>query len=96
MDDQGTVQGHTPSRKVSTRTPRHLQEKKSTNSTIYKYLSHHYVLRRSICFIVDTEFSGIFYHDKANKYVKQVFESLHNEDYFGYISLARKPFPEQS
>ena len=59
-------------------------------------MSHHYVLRRSICFIVDTEYSGIFYHEKANKYVKQVFESLDDEDYFGFISLDRTPFPEQS
>ena len=56
---------------------------------IYKFLSHHYVLKRSVCFIVDTEFSGIFYHEKANEYVRKVFNSLDSEDYFGYISLAR-------
>ena len=41
---------------------------------IYKYLSHHYVLRRSVVFIVDTEFSSVIYHDKANKYVWKFFK----------------------
>ena len=63
---------------------------------IYKYLSHHYVLRRSVVFIVDTEYSSVIYHDKANKYVKKFFKQLDPEDYFGYISLGKKGISDQS
>lgn len=42
--------------------------------TIHKYLSHHYVLRRSVVFVVDTEFESVIYHDKANRYVKKLFK----------------------
>ena len=69
-------------------------KKKTKNKMIYKYLSHHYVLRRSVVFIVDTEFTGVFYHDKANKYVRRVFDKLDPEDYFGYISLGKKRFED--
>ena len=63
---------------------------------IYKYLSHHYVLRRSVVFIVDTEYTSVIYHDKANKYVKKFFKQLDPEDYFGYISLGKKGISDQS
>ena len=66
------------------------KQQNAKNTMIYKYLSHHYVLRRSVVFIVDTEFTGVFYHDKANKYVKRVFDKLDPEDYFGYISLGKQ------
>ena len=78
------------------RTTKKLAKKKTKNKMIYKYLSHHYVLRRSVVFIVDTEFTGVFYHDKANKYVRRAFEKLDPEDYFGYISLGKKRFEDQS
>ena len=64
--------GHGPiSKKYS-----HLKMSKflSRNPMIYRYLSHHYILRRSVVFIVDTEFSGLAYHDKANKWVKKIFD----------------------
>ena len=48
--------------------------KEREKSMVYKYLSHHYVLRRSVVFIVDTEFSSVIYHDKANKYVSKFFK----------------------
>lgn len=38
---------------------------------IYDMLSHHYILRKSIVFIVDTEYSSVIYQDMANKYVKK-------------------------
>lgn len=57
-------------------------------TSIYKYLSHHYILRRSVVFIVDTQFDSFVYRDKAMKYVNEVFRHrLDDEDYFGFISL---------
>ena len=56
--------------------------------SIYKWLSHHYVRRRSIVFIVDSQFDSVVYRDKAMKYVRDFFgEALSDQDYFGYISL---------
>ena len=39
-------------------------------------LSHHYVLRKSIVFIVDTAFSNVIYQEKANKYAQKFFSKL--------------------
>ena len=83
-------------RKVSMRRTTKKKKPHTKNTMIYKYLSHHYVLRRSVVFIVDTEFTGMFYHEKANMYVKRIFKKLDKEDYFGYISLGKKRFEEQS
>lgn len=55
--------------------------------SIYKFLSHHYILRRSVVFIVDTQFDSVVYRDKAMKTVKDLFKNLDGEDFFGYISL---------
>ena len=55
--------------------------------SIYKYLSHHYILKRSVVFIVDSQFDSVVYRDKAMKYVSQFYGQLTDEDYFGYISL---------
>lgn len=55
--------------------------------SIYKYLSHHYILKRSVVFIVDSQFDSVLYRDKAMKYVSQFYGQLTDEDYFGYISL---------
>ena len=38
---------------------------------IYDMLSHHYILRKSIVFIVDTEYSSVIYQDLANKFIKK-------------------------
>ena len=56
--------------------------------SIYKWLSHHYIQRRSVVFIVDTQFDSVVYRDKAMKYVKDYYTTgLNDEDFFGYISL---------
>ena len=56
--------------------------------SIYKWLSHHYIRRRSVVFIVDSQFDSVFYRDRVMKYVKGTFsKSLSDKDYFGYISL---------
>ena len=57
---------------------------------IYAMLSHHYVQRKSVVFIVDTAFSNVVYQEKANKYAQEFFNKLDNQDYFGYISLGNK------
>merc|ERR1712151_394467 len=54
---------------------------------IYKYLSHHYVLKRSVVFIVGQDFDSVFYKEKAHQYVKEFFESMRPSDNFGYLSL---------
>ena len=41
--------------------------------SIYKFLSHHYILRRSVVFIVDTEYDSVVYRDKAMKNVRNFF-----------------------
>ena len=55
--------------------------------SIYKFLSHHYILRRSVVLIVDSQFDSVIYRDSAMKYVRQLFDGLDPEDHFGYISL---------
>ena len=52
-------------------------------------LSHHYILRKSVVFIVDTEYSSVIYQDMANRYAKKFFKELDGQDYFGYISLGK-------
>ena len=56
---------------------------------VYDMLSHHYILRKSVVFIVDTEFSSVRFQQKANKYAMKYFKKLNNEDFFGYISLGK-------
>mmetsp|Transcript_4884 Transcript_4884/g.5959 ORF Transcript_4884/g.5959 Transcript_4884/m.5959 type:complete len:198 (+) Transcript_4884:1357-1950(+) len=58
--------------------------------SIYKYLSHHYILKRSIVFIVDSQFDSVIFRDKVQKYVRDFFDGMDEEDYFGYISLDQK------
>ena len=44
-------------------------------------------MRRSIVFIVDSQFDATVYRDKAYQYVKEFYKGLSDEDYFGFISL---------
>lgn len=55
--------------------------------SIYKYLSHHYILKKSVVFIVDSQFDSLFYKDSAMKHVMKCYENLADQDYFGLISL---------
>ena len=52
-------------------------------------LSQHYVQRKSIIFIVDSEFSSVFYQDIAMAEVMECFEELDDQDYFGILSLGK-------
>jgi len=57
------------------------------SKSIYKLLSHHYITRRSVLFIIDTQYSSQFYKQKAIALVAQVFKELSPSDYFGLICL---------
>ena len=56
---------------------------------VYKYLSHHYCLKRSVVFIVDTDYSSQNYKWMANNYVKTFFKNMLPTDCFGYIHLGK-------
>ena len=58
-------------------------------NTIYKYLSHYYIMKRSVVFIVDTHFDSMAQWEKAGKLTKDFFESMPQTDHFGYISLGK-------
>lgn len=64
-------------------------------TVIYDILSHHYIHRKSVVFIVDTEYSSVIYRDLANKYVKKFFKNLSGKDHFGYISLGKDAMLDQ-
>ena len=58
-------------------------------TSIYKYLSHHYILRRSVVFIVDSQYDSVFFRDKAMSYTREYFDKqLDENDYFGFIPLS--------
>ena len=59
-------------------------------SSIYKYLSHHYIMRRSVVFIVDNEYDSVVYRDMTMRHARQFYGSLDDEDHFGFISLDAK------
>ena len=54
---------------------------------VLKHLSHHYVLKRSIVFIVDPYYQSELKNAQASKYINNFFESMPETDKFGYISL---------
>lgn len=62
-------------------------ERSQQSQTVYRSLSKHYIQRRSIVFIVDRKFQSVFFFERALDLVKQVFNSLHDEDYFGFLAL---------
>ena len=72
------------------------RKKPDRNRTIYKFLGHYYIQRRSVVFIVDNEFSGVYYHEKTNKFVNRIFQRLNAEDHFGFIGLSRQQMAYQS
>ena len=58
-------------------------------NTIYKHLSHHYILKRSFVFIADFSFDGIAIKDKATEFIMNFFDSLQPDDQFGFIGLGK-------
>ena len=57
--------------------------------SVYKYLSHHYILKRSIVFIFDTDYSSDSYKQMAAEYMNFFFNSMQPTDCFGLISLGK-------
>jgi len=60
-------------------------------TAIYKYLSHYYILKRSIVFIVDTNYDNMAYGTKSADLISEYFDSMPLTDHFGYISLDGSP-----
>lgn len=58
--------------------------------SVYKYLSHHYILDKSVVIIVDNQFDSVIYREKAVRHLEKFYGGLSNEDYFGLISLDPK------
>ena len=50
-------------------------------------MARHYILRRSVVFIVDNHFDSVVYSDLALDIVKNLFKELDDKDYFGYIPI---------
>ena len=63
--------------------------KYASKNAVYKYLSHHYVLKRSVVFIVDSDFSSEVHKEKAHHYLNNFFEKMELSDYFGFIGLSK-------
>ena len=57
---------------------------------VFKYLSHHYILDRSIVFIVDHEFDSLLDCDRASMYLTSFFDEMQPEEKYGFISLSTK------
>ena len=56
-------------------------------NTIYKHLSHHYILNRSFVFIADFNFDGSAIKNKVSEFIIRFFDSLQPDDQFGFIGL---------
>merc|ERR1712060_88910 len=67
-----------------------MDQRKYDSKNIQQFLSHHYVLQRSIIFIVDIDYSSIFYKEKASQYVASFFDSMQPTELFGYINLSNR------
>jgi len=62
---------------------------------VYKFLSHHYILRRSVVFIFDSQFDSVVYRDKAMHFVRKFCKEMDAEDHFGFITLDQKPLTDE-
>ena len=60
------------------------------SNAIHRHLSRHYILKRSIVFIVDQDFSSTVLREQAMKIVLDTFDSMPPTDQFGLLHL-RKP-----
>ena len=54
---------------------------------IYRFLSKHYVQRRSVVFVLDKSFSSVFYYERAIAYITKTFGELKENDFFGLLTL---------
>ena len=51
-------------------------ERNEQKNAVQKYLSHHYILDRSIVFIVDNDFDDSIAYDRAYKYLIDFFDEM--------------------
>ena len=51
-------------------------------------MSHHIVERRSICFVLDTNFERFHQFEQCKKFVADTFDLLGDEDYFGLCMVS--------
>ena len=56
-------------------------------NVVYKHLSHHYILKRSIVLIADFYYDSFRIKEKATKFITRFFDSLNYDDSFGFICL---------
>ena len=56
-------------------------------NSVYKHLAHHYILQRSVVFIVDTEFDCSFFKDTVMNQINKFFDGLKANDQFGFIPI---------
>ena len=50
-------------------------------------LSHHILSKRSIYFVLDCYFEQYKWFERCRNFIIDTFNELHNEDYFGLLSL---------
>ena len=50
-------------------------------------LSHHLLSKRSIYFVLDCQFEQYKWFEKCRHFILATFAELHDEDYFGLLSL---------
>jgi hypothetical protein len=74
-----------------------IPNKRRADALITTQLRKHICHKRSIVFLLDTQFSDPFYLKKANLFMKNVFKQLTEQDSFGYICIGNAelvPCPE--
>ena len=54
---------------------------------VYKFLRHHYILKRSVVFLVDSNFDGMANRERALSIVSNFFDSMSPTDSFGLLHI---------
>ena len=54
---------------------------------VYKYLRHHYILKRSVVFLVDSNYDGMANRERALSIVSTFFDSMSPADSFGLLHI---------
>ena len=65
-----------------------MTEIKEPKNMILNYLSHHYILDRSIVFIVDNDFDDSIAYDRAFKYLIDFFDEMQPTEKYGFLTLS--------
>jgi len=54
---------------------------------VYKFLRHHYVLKRSVVFLIDSNFDSMANRERALAIVSSFFDSMSPTDSFGLLHI---------